>query len=997
MASVTQRVQSYTGGVSKQPDDKKFPGQVREALNAYPDPTFGLQKRPGTKFLTKLKDGVPTGGSEFTGTSLDNGKWFYIHRANDEKYIGCILGNSTAADAAIHIWNATADGSGDYVKCAVTASTSNKAYLSATAKDDYHILTVQDTSIITNKQKTVTTQSDPSYTANKNATIRLKGIEYSAPYEIKIKVGSNTEQTFSRPTYASDSFGSTTTTDPKLNAWHILGNTSDAVDSPQTAGLKQLIEAKISAGGDGFDGNMSVTLTATTLEIVHNAAFTVTVKGGTSGTELVSFQDSVNSVAELPTESINGRKVKIINTANANDAYYSTFVATNGVSGPGFWEEALGYGMSPGLTEATMPHELVNTGTNAFTFRPITWTARLVGDDSTNSHPSFKDAKIQQSFFYNNRLGFLTEDNVSMSQSGEFYNFYHITAQTVSAADPVDLSCSSVRPAVLHGIIPVASGLILFSENQQFIMYSADGNLSPTTALIRGLSNYEMDTKIDPVDVGTTVNFISKTPAYTRVFGMTPRGEGQVPLVRDVGKVVSEYIPETVDNLIASPQNSFIAMFGATSEKVYFYRTHTDGEQEVLQSWFNWQLAGKVLELVVDSDVIYAILKVSNGYQLVSGNLSATPEDEILVTQSGIQLNPYMDMYSKASSVSHLPIESITVTAGGSGYSSPPTVTITAINGGTSATGTAVLTSNAVSSVTITNPGKDYLHGATISFSGGGGANAAATAKVYNGSRCYLPYADITSLEPIIVIAGGVGDTDSGFTQAPDRGSDGVGAYFAVDNKNFTSIATKVIVGFRYNYDITLPKTYYQLDRGIADYAATLTIARMKFSVGRSSTIGFKLKSDGYKGSTQTFTGDGSNTIFSPDFTVQDRANIKVKKNGEIQTTGFTIADHATLPDRITVTFNSAPAAASSSANVTTAADSIEIYIDNWYDIQPVQEANEYLADDVPMTDQNVYTVPIHQRTDNFLLRVFSDSPFPVSLTSMMWEGNYSPRFYRRT
>jgi len=997
MASVTQRVQSYTGGVSKQPDDKKFPGQVREALNAYPDPTFGLQKRPGTKFLTKLKDGVPTGGSEFTGTSLDNAKWFYIHRANDEKYIGCILGNATAADAAIHIWNATADGNGDYVKCAVTATNTHKAYLSAVAKDDYHILTVQDTSIITNKQKTVTTQSDPSYTANKNATVRLKGIEYSAPYEIKIKVGSNSEITFSRPTYASDSFGSTTTTDPKLNAWHILGNTTDAVDSPQTAGLKQLIENKIAANADGFNSNMSVTITSTTLEITHNTAFTLSAKGGTSGTELVSFQDSVNSVADLPTESINGRKVKIINTANANDTYYSTFVATNGVSGPGYWEEALGYGMSPGLTEATMPHELVNTGSNAFTFRPITWTARLVGDNSTNSHPSFKDAKIQQSFFYNNRLGFLTEDNVSMSQSGEFYNFYHITAQTVSAADPVDLSCSSIRPAVLHGIIPVASGLILFSENQQFILYSADGNLSPTTALIRGLSNYEMDTKIDPVDVGTTVNFISKTPAYSKVFGMTPRGEGQVPLVRDVGKVVAEYIPESIDNLVASPQNSFIAMFGADSEKVYFYRTHTDGEQEVLQAWFNWQLAGKVLEFVVDSDVIYAILKVSNGYQLVSGNLSATPEDEILVTQSGIQLNPYMDMYSKASSVSHLPIESITVGAGGSGYSSPPTVTITALNGGTNATGTAVLNSGAVASVTITNPGKDYLHGATVTFSGGGGANAAATAKVFNGSRCYLPYADISSLEPIIVIAGGVGDTDSGFTQSGDRGSDGVGPYFAIKNKDFSSIATKVIVGFRYNYDVTLPKTYYQIDKGIADYTAALTIARMKFSVGRSSTIGFKLKSDGYKGSTQTFTGDGSNTVFSPDFTVQDRANIKVKKNGEIQTTGFTIADHATLPDRITVTFNSAPAAASTAANVTTAADAIEIYIDNWYDIQPVQEANEYLADDVPMTDQNIYTVPIHQRTDNFLLRVFSDSPFPVSLTSMMWEGNYSPRFYRRT
>ena len=920
MASVTQRVQSYTGGVSKQPDDKKFPGQVREALNSYPDPTFGLQKRPGLKFLTALKD---ASGNAITGTTLDNAKWFYIHRNNDEKYIGCIVGHGTPANADINVWNATTK-----VRSTINFGANageiaaNKGYLSALTKNDYHVLTVQDTSIITNKQKTVLTQADPNYDAKLNATVRLHGIEYSSPYTIKIKVGSNQEQVFNRPTYAADSFSSNTVTDPKLNAAHILGNAS-AIDT--TNGLKGLIEAKILAGGDGFDSNMLVTMTASTLEIEHNTAFTVTVEAGTDGKRLTCFQDEVNNVADLPDESIHGRKAKIVNTSNQNDTYYSQFVATNGLSGPGYWEETLGYGMSPGLNASTMPHELVNTGTDAFTFRPITWTARLVGDNSTNSHPSFKEAKIQQAFFYNNRLGFLTQDNVSMSQSGEFYNFYHISAQTITAADPVDLSCSSIRPAVLHGIIPVASGLILFSENQQFLMYSADGNLSPTTALIRGLSNYEMDTNIDPVDVGTVVNFISKTPAYSKVFGMTPRGEGQMPLVRDVGKVVSEYVPQTIDTLIASPQNSFIAMFGGTDSKVYFYRTHSDGEREVLQAWFNWDLPGNVLDLVVDSDVLYTVVKQSNGFQLLSANLGTTIEDEILITESGIQLNPYMDFYAKAASVTY------------------------------------------------------------------DAAN--------NLSKCYLPYADIPTFNPIVVIAGDASTADSGFTVKPERGSDGTGPYFSVTGKDFSGIANKVVVGFSYNYDITLPKTYFQLDQGIADYTAALTIARMKFSVGRSSTIGFKLKSNGYKGETQSFIGDGSTTTFSPDYKVSDKRDIHVKKNGQIQTLGtdYTIADHSTLTDHITVTFLSAPSAATTTANFTTPAESIEIYGDNWYDIQPVQEANEYLADDVPMRDQNVFTVPIHQRTDNFTLRVFSDSPFPVSLTSMMWEGNYSPRFYRRT
>ena len=219
-------------------------------------------------------------------------------------------------------------------------------------------------------------------------------------------------------------------------------------------------------------------------------------------------------------------------------------------------------------------------------------------------------------------------------------------------------------------------------------------------------------------------------------------------------------------------------MFGSTDSKVYFYRTHSDGEREVLQAWFNWDLPGNVLDFVVDSDVLYTVVKQSNGYQLLSGNLSATPEDEILVTQSGIQLNPYMDFYAKADSVAY---DATTDT-----------------------------------------------------------------------SKCYLPYSDITAFDPIVVIAGDATSNDSGYTVKPDRGTDGTGDFFKISGKWDGSIATKVIVGYTYNYDITLPKTYFQLDQGVADYTATLTIARMRFSVGRSSTIGFKIKSNGYKGSTET-------------------------------------------------------------------------------------------------------------------------------------------------
>lgn len=72
--------------------------------------------------------------------------------------------------------------------------------------------------------------------------------------------------------------------------------------------------------------------------------------------------------------------------------------------------------------------------------------------------------------------------------------------------------------------------------------------------------------------------------------------------------------------------------------------------------------------------------------------------------------------------------------SGGSGYSSPPTVTFSApqtINGVT-ATGAAVLLGNTVQSITITNAGSGYQSAPTITFSGGGGSGASFTATIGN-------------------------------------------------------------------------------------------------------------------------------------------------------------------------------------------------------------------------------------------------------------------------
>ncbi len=73
-------------------------------------------------------------------------------------------------------------------------------------------------------------------------------------------------------------------------------------------------------------------------------------------------------------------------------------------------------------------------------------------------------------------------------------------------------------------------------------------------------------------------------------------------------------------------------------------------------------------------------------------------------------------------------VASATVSAGGSSYTSAPTVSFAAPGSGVTATGTATISGGAVTAITITNPGNGYTSAPAITFSGGGGTGAAATA-----------------------------------------------------------------------------------------------------------------------------------------------------------------------------------------------------------------------------------------------------------------------------
>ena len=142
MASITQTIPSFTGGISEQPDQLKFPGQVENVVNAIPDITRGLYKRPGAARVgTTPLANVQSGGS-----------WFHYHRDDEEgTYIGQV-----AADGQLRMWKADGDNAGaaQNIVYGTGGQTAIQNYLATSNSENIQFLTINDTTFVSSRDAT---------------------------------------------------------------------------------------------------------------------------------------------------------------------------------------------------------------------------------------------------------------------------------------------------------------------------------------------------------------------------------------------------------------------------------------------------------------------------------------------------------------------------------------------------------------------------------------------------------------------------------------------------------------------------------------------------------------------------------------------------------------------------------------------------------------------------------------------------------------------------
>ena len=246
--------------------------------------------------------------------------------------------------------------------------------------------------------------------------------------------------------------------------------------------------------------------------------------------------------------------------------------------------------------------------------REVGYSKRNAGDNATNPFPSFLGTRINDVFFFKNRLGFLTDSAVIFSEADEYFNFFRTTTQQLLDSAPIDVGLSHTKVAVLQHALPFQEKLMLFSDNSQFVLRGADV-LSPKTVAISPVTEYDISDGINPLALGPYIYFPFNRGQYEGMFEYFVDNNTEVFESEEITSQVPKYIPTRIKRMAGSASESMVLLQTNTDQKTLFvYKYFWSGKEKIQSAWQKWEFDDNVTGFDFIDSTLYLIL---DGKQLV--------------------------------------------------------------------------------------------------------------------------------------------------------------------------------------------------------------------------------------------------------------------------------------------------------------------------------------------------------------------------------------------
>ena len=583
MSVISRSIPTLLRGISQSSDALKQADHADIQDNADSNPVLGLTKRSGSQFLASV------------GSST--------------------LGN-------VHIQTINRDASEQYV--AIFSNGNVKVYeLDGTEKtvtkpDGTAYLNTSDPRSVI---KTVTI-ADFTFVVNTSITTAMDSALSNSASNITQAIIFITQAT-AKTTYSVTVDGVTVT------------DNTDGNDPLSTDTVASDLAAGLNSGLTGF----TIARNGPVIHIKKTDGSDFSIDGtDTQGnTKMTVIKNSVQQFTDLPNVSPNGYVVEITGDEGTNfDNYYVKFTTNNGNAlEEGQWQETVEAGIPFKFDYATMPHVLIRQADGNFRFARVDgdtytlsgttftlpkWGERVVGDLVSSPNPSFIGNKINNVFFFRNRLGFLAADNVILSTVSEFFNFFSETVISVLDTEPIDVAASHTKVAILKHAVTMGEKLILFSEQTQFVLSSSADNLTPSTANVLVQTEFESNAAAQPVGSGSSIYFLTKKGSFAGIREYIIAGNQQIQDAANTTIHVPRLIPSGIFKMAVSNNQDILVLLGTENpNKLYVNRwLYGDGFSKALNAWFTYTLNSNRSILNIDfigTDLIM-VVEEANGVTL---------------------------------------------------------------------------------------------------------------------------------------------------------------------------------------------------------------------------------------------------------------------------------------------------------------------------------------------------------------------------------------------
>ena len=640
MTRIERSVPSLLQGMSAQPPYLRSESQAGYQLNAVSDIQRGLMKRPGTRHISNLS-GLTSNEKAFV---------HWIDRDDTEQYVATFDGDSLqvrSLDGTDHPVYDTGN--------ALSYLSSDNPFTALVAE------TIGDTTIIVNRNRIPRMSSTLSAAQDNLAVVFVKQGEYGQDYSITIE----------GPTIGAKTVTHTTSTTDVTK----LQTSAIATE------LKTLLEALT-------DWATDFTITHTEgdswfyIERTDSSDFDISVRDSVRNGILGLCYQAVQDFDELPPIAPDGLVVKVLGklTEDADD-YYVSFDSlrdTGDGDAAGAWVETVAPGIEKSFNAATMPHRLVrlqddsdgtNTGTPFkpyFTLSPLVWEDRSAGDTTTVPDPSFIGRNIENIFTSNNRLGFIAEDRIIMSATGDLFRFWRKTVLTVPDDDPIDVAVNSGSVLNLLHAVPFGDVIVFAGDESQYIA-PVDEASSPNTFRIEQSSNLPTERFCAPQVVERSLFLPGSTTNHTIVNEVRSAGDRRLFDADEVSIQMGSLIRGSALKMSASRvySSTFTSVDGeGWTSALFVNRWYVQGNQKIQNSWGVWSFLHKIVSHEVINEKLYMVVLRPEGLTLevvelepefVDFNLLHPVHLDRLIFSAPVPVNPEPDNDADSDPSSGLP------------------------------------------------------------------------------------------------------------------------------------------------------------------------------------------------------------------------------------------------------------------------------------------------------------------------------------------------------